>query len=86
MGVLSRVVLLDAAVPLVTATVISAGIAYGTSLMAFLRLAPAGTAVPRLGLNYYTIMGSGLVIAFAVITVTLPVLRRMTSPGRARFE
>jgi hypothetical protein len=45
-GVLSRVVLLEAAVPLVTATVISAGIAYGTSLMAFLRLAPAGTAAP----------------------------------------
>jgi hypothetical protein len=85
-GVLSRVVLLEAAVPLVAATVISAGIAYGTSLMAFLRLAPAGTAVPRLGLNYYTIMGTGLVIAFAIITVTLPLLRRMTSPGNVRFE
>ncbi len=43
-SVLSRVVLLEAAVPLVAATVVAAAIAYGTSLMAFLRLAPP---VPR---------------------------------------
>ena len=86
MGVLSRVVLLDAAVPLVAATVVAAAIAYGTSLMAFLRLAPAGTAIPQLGRDYYTIMGIGLVIAFGVITVTLPLLRRMTAPSTVRFE
>ena len=34
-GVLSRVVLLEAAVPLVAATMVAAGIAYGTSVMAF---------------------------------------------------
>ena len=45
MGVLSRVVLLEAAVPLVAATVVAAGIAYWTSVMAVLRLAPAGTAI-----------------------------------------
>ncbi len=61
---LSRVVLFEAAVPLVAATVVAAAIAYGTSLMAFLRLAPAGTAIPQLGRDYYTIMGVGLVIAF----------------------
>ena len=83
---LSRVVLLDAAVPLVAATVVAAAIAYGTSLMAFLRLAPAGTAIPQLGRDYYTIMGIGLVIAFGVITVTLPLLRRMTAPSTVRFE
>jgi hypothetical protein len=31
-------------------------------------------------------MGAGLVIAFAVITVTLPLSRRMTAPGNVRFE
>jgi len=85
-GVLSRVVLFEAAVPLVAATLVAAAIAYGTTLMAFLRLAPDGTAVPQLGRDYFTIMGTGLVIAFAVITVTLPLLRRMTAPSTVRFE
>jgi hypothetical protein len=85
-GVLSKVVLLEAAVPLVAATVVAAGIAYGTSLLAFVRLAPAGTAIPQLGSDYYALMGTGLVIACGIITVTLPLLRRMTSPGNVRFE
>jgi FtsX-like permease family len=85
-SVLSRVVLLEAAVPLATATVVAAAIAYATSLTAFLRLAPVGTAIPRLGRDYYTIMGIGLVVAFGVITLTLPLLRRMTAPSTIRFE
>jgi hypothetical protein len=85
-SVLSRVVMLEAAVPLVAATVVAAAIAYGTSLTAFLRLAPPGTAVPQLGRDYYTIMGIGLVTAFVVITLTLPLLRRMTAPSTVRFE
>jgi hypothetical protein len=83
---LSRVVLLEAAVPLIAATVVAAAIAYATSVMAFLRLAPVGTAVPQLGHDYYTIMGIGLVVAFGVITLTLPLLRRMTAPSTVRFE
>ena len=85
-SVLSRVVLFEAAVPLVAATVVAAAVAYGTSLLAFLRLAPVGTAIPQLGRDYYTIMGVGLVAAFAVITLTLPLLRRMTAPSTIRFE
>jgi hypothetical protein len=85
-SVLSRVLLFESAVPLLAATVVAAAIAYGTSMMAFLRLAPAGTAVPQLGRDYYTIMGIGLAIAFGVITVTLPLLRRMTAPSTVRFE
>jgi hypothetical protein len=85
-GVLSRVVLLEAAVPLLAATILAAAIAYGTSVLAVVRLAPAGTAIPQLGRDYYTIMGVGLVIAFGVITVTLPLLRRMTAPATIRFE
>jgi predicted outer membrane lipoprotein len=84
--VLSRVVLLEAAVPLAAATVVAAGIAYGTSVMAVLRLAPAGTAIPQLGGDYYTIMGIGLAAAFGVITLTLPLLRTMTAPSTIRFE
>jgi uncharacterized membrane protein YhaH (DUF805 family) len=85
-GVLSRVVLLEAAIPLVAATMVAAGLAYAMSMWAFLRLAPAGTAVPQLGPDYYALMGAGLAVAFGVIAVTLPLLRRMTSPGNVRFE
>ena len=84
--VLSGVVLLEAAVPLVAATLIAAGIAYGTSVLAFVRLAPAGTPIPQLGHDYYGLMGVGLVLAFGVIAVTLPLLGRMTAPGNVRFE
>jgi hypothetical protein len=84
--VLSGVVLMEAAVPLVAATLIAAGIAYGTSVLAFVRLAPAGTAIPQLGHDYFDLMGAGLVVAFGVIAATLPVLRRITTPGNVRFE
>ena len=85
-GVLSGVVLLEAAVPLVAATLLAAAIAYWSSVLAYVRLAPAGSAIPQLGHAYYDLMGAGLVIAFAVIAVTLPLLRRMTTPGNVRFE
>ncbi len=63
---------------------VAAATAYGASVLAFLRLAPAGTAIPRLGRDYYTIMGIGLVIAFGVITVTLPL--RVTGDEAARVK
>jgi len=85
-GVLSRVVLLEAAVPLLAATILAAAIAYGTSVLAVVRLAPADTAIPQLSHDYYTIMGVGLAIAFGVIAATLPLLRRMTAPATIRFE
>ena len=85
-GVLSGVVLLEAAVPLVAATLLAAAIAYWSSVLAYVRLAPAGSAIPQLGHAYYDLMGAGLVIAFAIIAVTLPLLRRMTAPGNVRFE
>ena len=85
-SVLSRVVLFEAAVPLAVATVVAAAIAYGASVLAFVRLAPVNAAIPRLGADYYALMGAGLVTAFAIIAVTLPLLRRMTAPGNVRFE
>ena len=85
-SVLSRVLLLEAAVPLLAATLVAAVIAYWTSVAAFVRLAPAGTAIPQLGHVYFTLMGIGLVVAFGVIAVTLPLLRRMTAPASIRFE
>lgn len=86
LAVLSRVVLFEAAVPLVASTLLAAAIAYGTTILAFERLAPVGTALPQLGRDYYLLMGIGLVAAFGIILVTLPLLRRMTAPASARFE
>jgi hypothetical protein len=85
-GILSRVVLLEAALPLAAATVIAAIIAYATSVLAVIRLAPAGAAVPQLGGVYYATIGIGLGIALIVILLTLPILRRLTAPGNVRFE
>jgi hypothetical protein len=85
-GTLYRVLLLEAVVPLAAAALVTAGLAYGMSLLAVLRMAPAGTPVPLLGHVYFATMGAGLAIALVVIGVTLPLLNRMTSPDNARFE
>jgi hypothetical protein len=83
---LSKVALLEAALPLTAATVVAAVIAYGTSVLAVSRLAPTGTAIPQLGHLYYAMMGTGLAVALLVSLATLPLLRRMTMPGNVRFE
>jgi len=86
LGTLALVVLLEAVLPLAAATVAAAGIAYGMSALAVIRLAPPGTPVPGLNGTYWATMGVGLAIALAAICVTLPLLGRMTTPASARFE
>jgi hypothetical protein len=83
---LSRVVLLEAVIPLVAVVVIAGGIAYGSSVLAYARLAPAGSAIPRLGASYWELMGTGIAAAILVICATLPLMRRMTAPSGVRFE
>jgi hypothetical protein len=83
---LARLVMTESVLPLVAATVIAAGVAYGVSLLILSKMAPAGTPVPGLGHVYYLMIGSGLVISLAVIAATLPLLDRFTSPENARFE
>jgi hypothetical protein len=83
---LYRVLLLEAVVPLAAATVVTAGLAYGMSVLAILQMAPPGTPLPLLGHVYFATMGAGLAIALIVIGVTLPLLNRMTGPDNVRFE
>jgi hypothetical protein len=83
---LYRVLLLEAVVPLAAATLVTAGLAYGMSVLAVLQLAPTGTPVPLLSHVYFATMGAGLAIALVVIGVTLPMLNRMTGPDHVRFE
>jgi hypothetical protein len=86
LGTLSRVVLLEAVVPLAAAVLAAAGIAYGMSATAVVRLAPPGTPIPALTSTYYATLGTGLAVALAVIAATLPLLGRMTAPASVRFE
>ena len=56
---LYRVVFLEAVLPLVAATVVAAGTAYGISVLTVGKMAPAGTPVPVPGHAYFLTMGSG---------------------------
>jgi hypothetical protein len=83
---LYKVVLVEALLPLVTATIVAYGTAYGICILTVKKMAPKGTPLPMLGHVYYLIMGTGLIVSLAVILVTLPLLGRMTRPDDARFE
>jgi hypothetical protein len=86
LSTLCRVVLLEAVVPLAAALLVAAGIAYGMSATAVVRLAPAGTPIPGLTATYYATLGIGLAVALAVVAATLPLLGRITAPASVRFE
>jgi hypothetical protein len=84
LGVLRRVVALEAAVPLVVVSVLSAG----SGLVAadlFLR-AQLSESLHAPGGAYYAAVGIALVVAFGIIAATLPLLERMTGPEVARNE
>jgi hypothetical protein len=83
---LYRVVMLEAVAPLVAATVIAAGVAYGMAVLTVHKLGPAGTPTPVLDHSYYLIMGAGLAGALLVVLAALPVLSRVSSPATVRFE
>ncbi|MFF7634676.1 FtsX-like permease family protein [Kitasatospora sp. NPDC008050] len=84
LGVLRRVVLLESAVPLF----VVAAVAIGTGFLAaalFLK-AQLDYSLRAPGAEYYLIVAGGLAAALAVITATLPVLRRITGPEVARND
>jgi hypothetical protein len=83
---LYRVVLLEAVLPLIAATIIAAGLAYGVAVLTVHKLAPAGTAIPVPGHTYYLIMGGGLIASLLIIAASLPMLSRLTGPENVRFE
>ena len=86
LATLARVVTLEAVVPLVAATVVAAGTAYGMSVLAVARLAGKGTPLPVLGHGYFLTMAGGLLVSLAMIAAALPLLGRMTAPSSVRFE
>ncbi|HEX9032326.1 MAG TPA: FtsX-like permease family protein [Streptosporangiaceae bacterium] len=83
---LYRVVFLEAVLPLLAATIVAGGMAYGLAVLTVQKMAPAGTPVPVPGAAYYLTMGAGLVASLLVILASLPLLGRITGPGSMRFE
>ncbi len=81
---LRRVVALEAAVPLLLISVLSAGMGFLAAGL-FLRSQLSESLQPP-GAGYYTIVLAGLAGALAVIASTVPLIDRITGPEVARNE
>lgn len=84
LAMLRRVVLLEAAAPLLLAALVSAGVGLLAAHL-FLRAQLSETLRPP-GAQYYLLITAGLVASLAVIASTLPLLRRLTGPETARND
>jgi hypothetical protein len=85
-GVLYRAVLLEAALPLLLATVVAAVVGLVVALPIARILAPDRHAFPLPDSAYYALLGASLAGALLIIASCLPVLGRITAPHNARFE
>ncbi len=84
LGVLRKVVALEAVVPLLIISVLSAAMGF---LAAGLFLnAQLGYTLRAPGLGYYALVGAGLLASLAIIAATLPLIQRITGPEVARNE
>ena len=91
LGTLYKVILLEAALPLIVASIAAAGIGLGVGIPVVKTLLssfePKGTSIPvHPSVGYYIALGVGLLVALGLVIVTLPLLKRMTKPEDARFE
>ena len=84
LGVLRRVVALEAAIPLLVIALVSTGAGFLASEL-FLR-SELGLSLRPPGAAYYAVVLAGLVISLGVIGSTLPLLERITGPETARNE
>ena len=85
---LYKAVMLEAVLPLLTASLVAAATGIGIAV-------PLIKALPRLrnepqislpGPSHYVAMAIGLVAALVVVSSALPLLARVTQPSNARFE
>ncbi len=84
LGLLRRVITLEAAGPLIISAAVSAGAGLLTAQL-FLR-AQLYETLQAPSVQYYLIVIGGLVASLAVIASTLPLLRRITGPETARND
>ena len=85
-GVLRRVVLWEAGVPLLLASLVAAVTGGAVAVPVVRALVPKTAHVAYPGPIYYLALGLGLLVAAAVILATLPLLDRITRTESARFE
>jgi hypothetical protein len=83
---LYRAVLLETVLPLAAATVVAAGVGLLLAYPIARALAPQRHELVVPATSYYVTLGSGLVVAMAVIFACLPILGRITQTNNARFE
>jgi hypothetical protein len=83
---LYRVVLLETVFPLVSATVLAVVVGFAVAVPVAWALAPKVHGLPVPDATYYLTLGSGMVLAVAVILAGLPILRRITVTDSIRFE
>ncbi|MBN6051634.1 hypothetical protein JYK22_06765 [Nonomuraea sp. RK-328] len=83
---LSRVVLLESALPLVVAAGLAAAAGFGVAEPVVGRLALRSAPVALPGPGYFLAVGGGLAASLLVVLAAVPLLRRMTAPDGARFE
>jgi ABC-type antimicrobial peptide transport system permease subunit len=81
---LRRIVVYEAAAPLLVSSALSIGIGFLTAVL-FLR-AQLGVGMRAPGPNYYLSVTGGLLASLAIIASTFPVLRRVTAPESARND
>ena len=91
LGTLYRVILLEAALPLVLVSAIAAGLGIGVGVPVIRTLLksiePNGVSYPvHPSAGYYVALGIGLVVSLILVVATLPLLKRITKPEDARFE
>jgi FtsX-like permease family len=82
---LYRVVLLEAVLPLVAATIVAGGLGYLIAAEAVSKFA-AGSPVPVPSHTYFLTIGGGLIGSLLIILASLPLLGRITEPENVRFE
>lgn len=88
LSTLYKVVLWEAAIPLISATLAAAAIGFGAAALVITELAPdsANARIEVPDLPYLLALIAGPVIALLVVCATLPLVGRLTKPDNVRFE
>jgi hypothetical protein len=81
---LRRIVLAEAAAPLLT--VAAASVALGLAVAALILATGIDRPFAMPGLTYWLSLAGGLGVALLVVLATLPLLNRLTALDSARFE
>ena len=83
---LDRVVLAEAAAPLLLTAVASAGLGLAVAALILQAIGAPGPAWRLPELSYWAALTGGILLALLAVAATLPLLKRVTSLETARFE